>query len=142
MPGVLFDTSVYIHGLRTSDQAALSARHIAASSAVWLSAVVLEELYAGATRRSIRIIEKLEHDFEKARRILVPNQSDWTSAGKVLARLAVEHGYEAIGQSRITNDALLAMSAARGGLTLITANERDFTRLSKFRSFSWQIAAI
>ncbi len=139
MAGVLFDTSVYIDALRRGGETALSVRRSAEGSSVWLSAVVLEELYAGATERSARALQKLEHDFEKARRILVPNQSDWSSTGKVLARLATKYGYENIGQSRLTNDALLAMSAARAGLIVITGNRRDFARLSEFRSFSWQV---
>jgi hypothetical protein len=54
--------------------------------------------------------ERFERDFEKARRILVPNLNDWTQTGKVLARLAAKYDYEKIGQGRLTNDALIAMS--------------------------------
>ena len=73
------------------------------------------------------------------RRILVPNLNDWTQAGKVLARLAAAYGYERIGQARLSNDALIAMSAARQGITIITANERDFARLAQFRPFLWEM---
>lgn len=62
-----------------------------------------------------------------------------TSAGRVLARLARKFDYEIIGRGRLTNDALLAMSAARCGGTIITANERDFARLSQFRRFHWLV---
>jgi len=34
------------------------------------------------------VVERLEKDFDRAKRILVPNLSDWTQAGEVLARLA------------------------------------------------------
>ena len=84
----------------------------------------------------------LERDFDRARRILVPNLNDWTQACKVLARLAAQYGYEGIGQARLTNDALIAMSAARQGITVITANERDFARLAQFRPFLWEIKTI
>ena len=80
-----------------------------------------------------------ERDFEKARRILVPNLSDWTQTGKVLARLAAKYDYQKIGQGRLTNDALIAMSAARLGITVITANARDFLRLAEFRPFQWKV---
>jgi predicted nucleic acid-binding protein len=83
-------------------------------------------------------VERLEHDFEKAKRVLVPNLSDWASAGKVLARLAAKYGYERIGRARLTNDALIAMSAARTGITVLTANSRDFARIAEFRAFSWR----
>jgi predicted nucleic acid-binding protein len=83
-------------------------------------------------------VERLEHDFEKAKRVLVPNLSDWASAGKVLARLAAKYGYERIGRARLTNDALIAISAARTGITVLTANSRDFARIAEFRAFSWR----
>ena len=35
--------------------------------------------------------------------------------------------------------ALLAMSAGRRGITIITANERDFGRLAQFHPFHWQV---
>ena len=83
-------------------------------------------------------VERLERDFERARRILVPNLGDWSQAGRVLARLAAKYGYEKIGQGRLTNDALIAMSAARIGARVITVNERDFRKLAEFRSFQWE----
>jgi predicted nucleic acid-binding protein len=100
---------------------------------------VLEELYAGVKPRDSRIVERLERDFDKAGRMLVPNLSDWILTGKLLARLAAKYGYEQIGQARLTNDALVAMSAARRGITVITANERDFGRLAQFHPFQWQV---
>jgi len=139
MGPVLLDTSIYITALRAGDDAVLRLRRFTPGAPVWLSSVVLEELYAGVKPRDSRIIERLERDFDKAGRILVPLLNDWTLAGKVLARLASKHGYEQIGQARLTNDALLAMSAARRGITIITANERDFGRLAQFHPFQWQV---
>ena len=135
----LFDTSLYISALRRGNDAIIALRHIAADAPLWLSSVVLEELYAGAKDRKRHVIERLERDFDKANRILVPNLSDWTQAGKVLARLAGKYDYEQIGQGRLTNDALIAMSAARLGITVLTTNARDFSRLAEFRSFQWQV---
>src|SRR5256884_3132455 len=51
----LFDSSIYITALRTGDEAALSLRRLAVDSPIWLSAVVLEELYAGIDRKSTRL---------------------------------------------------------------------------------------
>lgn len=138
MGPVLLDTSIYITALRAGDDAVLQLRRFTPGAPVWLSSVVLEQLYAGVKPRDSRIVERLEHDFDKAQRILVPNLNDWTLTGKVLARLAAKYGFEQIGQARVTNDALLAMSAARRGITIITANERDFGRLAQFHPFQWQ----
>src|ERR1700730_14298472 len=91
---VLFDSSIYILALRTGEDAALTLRRLAADAPVWLSSVVLEELYAGVSTGARRAVERLERDFHRAKRILVPNLSDWTQTGKVLARLAAKYDYE------------------------------------------------
>ena len=135
---ILFDSSMYINALRIGGDAALPLQRWARESPLWLSSVVLEELYAGATRSDYRILEKLERDFERAKRMLVPNLGDWTQAGRVLARLAEKYGYEKIGQARLTNDALIATSAGRAGITVVTVNQRDFVRLAEFCPFEWQ----
>src|SRR5882762_7966533 len=137
MQPVLFDSSIYIMALRMKDDATLSLRRIAGSEPIWLSAVVLEELYAGVTARERHVVERLERDFDRAGRILVPNLGDWAQTGKVLARLAAKYDYEQKG--RLTNDALIAMSAARMGITVVTANSRDFGKLAEFRPFRWRV---
>jgi predicted nucleic acid-binding protein len=104
--------------------------------------VVLEELYAGTTDRDRQVVERLERDFDRTKRILVLNLSDWTQAGRVLARLAAKYHYEKIGQGRLTNDGLIAMAAGRLGIRVITANDRDFSRLAEFRAFQWQVTAL
>jgi predicted nucleic acid-binding protein len=138
----LFDTSVYVAALRRGDEGVVAIRRLGSASILWLSAVVLEELYAGAGVRSHDLVERLERDFDRAKRILVPNLSDWTQAGEALARLAAKYSYEKIGQSRLTNDALIAMSAGRLGIRIMTTNQRDFRKLAEFRSFQWQVTAL
>jgi predicted nucleic acid-binding protein len=140
MNPILYDSSVYIAALRAGAQSAAFVRRFAGNAPVWLSSVVLEELYAGASKNARRLVERLERDFDRAKRILVPNLSDWTGAGRLLALLAVKYDYEQIGQGRLTNDALIAMSARRAGITVITANARDFARLAQFRDFRWQLS--
>jgi len=142
MQPVLFDSSIYIPALRTGNEAALTLKRLAANSPVWLNSVVLEELCAGVAPRSRHVLDRLERDFARAKRILVPNLNDWTETGKVLARLAARYDYEQIGQGRLTNDALIAMSAGRSGITVITANPRDFMRLGEFRPFHWHVQAL
>lgn len=140
MRPVLFDSSVYVSAFRRGGDPWLLFRRWTSDSPIWLSSIALEELYAGARRKDHSVIEKLERDFDAAKRILVPNLSDWTQTGRILARVAQKYGYESIGRARLTNDALLAASAARTGITIITANQRDFARLAEFRPFSWQSA--
>jgi predicted nucleic acid-binding protein len=142
MQPALFDSSIYITALRRGEGAVLALRRFTTGAPLWLSAVVLEELYAGTADRDCQVVERLERDLDRAKRILAPNLSDWTQAGRVLARLAANYHYEQIGQGRLTNDALIAMSAGRLGIRVITANERDFSRLGEFRTFQWQVTAL
>ena len=142
MRAALFDSSIYISGMRRGDDAISSLRRLSVDAPLWLSAVVLEELYAGASDRVRKSLERMERDFDRVKRILVPTLGDWTQAGRVLARLAARYGYEKIGQGCLANDALIAMSAARMGATVITANERDFARLAEFRTFQWELTTL
>jgi predicted nucleic acid-binding protein len=142
MAGVIFDTSVYVTALRLGDLAPFAARRRArngASAPVWLSAVVLEELYAGANDRAAqKLCAQLERDFDKNNRLLTPNRADWVTGGQTLARIGAKHGYEQIGRARLTNDALIAMSAARHGFTILTKNAADFRLIAEFRPFQWE----
>jgi predicted nucleic acid-binding protein len=99
---------------------------------------VLEELFAGADPKDHRILDRLERDFEKAGRILVPNLKDWTHAGKMLSMLARKYGFEHIGKARLTNDALIAASASRMGILVLSANSRDFARFAEFCPLQWR----
>jgi predicted nucleic acid-binding protein len=84
-------------------------------------------------------VEQFEGDFDRAGRVLVPNLKDWAQPGKVLALVAAEYDFAQMGRGRLANDTLIAMSAARTGVTVITANARDFDKLAKFRRFSWNV---
>jgi predicted nucleic acid-binding protein len=136
---ILFDSSVYIGAFRGDRDAGLIFERWRRKAPIWVSSVVLEELYAGADAASGRLIGKLEKDFEKARRVLVPNLSDWTQTGRILAKLGAKYGFERIGQGRLTNDALIAASAARSGVEVITSNARDFSRLAEFCPLRWRV---
>ena len=135
---LLFDSSVYITALRAGSESAIVMQRWVKESPLWLSSIVLEELYAGASPTDRRALEKLERDFEKANRVLIPNLSDWTFAGKILATVAQKHGNEKIGRARLTNDALIATSAARNGISVITTKPRDFALLAEFCPLQWQ----
>jgi predicted nucleic acid-binding protein len=38
----------------------------------------------------------------------------------------------------MTNDALISMSVARRGFTVLTKNVDDFKKIAEFRPFSWE----
>ncbi len=77
MQPALFDSSIYITALRRGDDAALALHRFTTDAPLWLSAVVLEELYAGTADRDRDVVESLERDFGRARRIpLLPMASD------------------------------------------------------------------
>jgi predicted nucleic acid-binding protein len=124
--------------LRKGDAGILGTRNVAFGSALWLSAVVLEELYAGADVKGRKVLSKFESDFSKVGRLLVPQASDWSKAGTILARIGERFGYDRIGKSRLTNDALIATSAARKGMVLITRNHRDFRLLATYCSLDFR----
>ncbi len=135
----VFDTSIYIRELRKGNKNILSQRQ-SESFPLWLSSVVLEELYVGASdRKSVKIFAKLEQEFDKVNRLLVPNQSDWSIAGQILNKIGEKYGFDKVGKARLTNDTLLAMSIARNGLKLFTANAKDFRLISEFREFDWEV---
>lgn len=137
MQAILFDTTVYIAAHRRGDDNFLQTRNVLYAAPLWLSAVVLEELYAGADAAGRKRLKKMEHDFTRANRLLTPELSDWARTGQLLAQLGEKYGYEQIGRSRLTNDTLLAVSAARHGFVLVTANTRDFARIAEFCTLKW-----
>ena len=135
----VFDTSVYIHALRRGDADILRKKQ-SETFPLWLSAVVMEELYIGASdRKLLKIFTKFENDFTKINRLLVPNHSDWSIAGQLLNKIREKYGLDKVGKARLTNDAVLAMSVARTGMKLLTVNSKDFRLISEFREFDWEI---
>lgn len=141
MAGVIVDTSVYINSLRQDDFSLLANRRIdlgGKSYAVFLSCVVLAELFSGADDIGQEAFEKFEYDFSKINRLLAPTAGDWSMAGKILYDIGLKHGFEAIGRSRMINDCLIAMTARRLGLIVITHNTRHFRMISEIRSFKFE----
>jgi predicted nucleic acid-binding protein len=139
---MLFDTSIYVAAVRRAGDGIRLLQQLSMGESLWLSAVVLEELYAGAGERSKAWVQQLERAFNREHRILVPIIEDWIQTGETLNRLALKYGYEQIGRGRLTNDALIVMSAGRTGVRVITANEHDFRKLAEFRTFQWEVVQL
>ncbi len=138
MKHVLFDASVYIASLRRGEDQIMQTRNLEHGSPLWLSAVVLEELYAGSSITGRKKLTRFERDFEKIGRLLVPALSDWSRTGNVLAHIGEKYGFEQIGRARLTNDTLISTSASRQGITLLTISERDFGKIAEFCPLKWE----
>lgn len=108
----------------------------------YLSAVVLQELVAGAGDSSaIKEFDRLRQEYRKADKLLVPNEEDWWHAGLVLNALQRGRRSKKTGKIpkisvaeryRIINDVLIARTAKRAGVTVVTDNVSDFEKIRNF----------
>lgn len=108
----------------------------------YMSAVVLQELVAGANNASaIKVLERLRHEYRSLNRLLVPTEEDWWHAGLVLN--ALQRGrrsrktgripkISAAERYRIINDVLIARTAKRAGVIVVTDNIDDFKKIRNF----------
>lgn len=103
---------------------------------IYMSAVVIEELYAGAhDRKTIKLLDKLYNTFQSLDRLVAPDAQDWQQTGKIIARLGRKYGFEKRFLSRITNDVLIALTAKKIGAVVITKNTKDFLMIKEFVNF-------
>ncbi len=103
---------------------------------IYMSAVVMEELYAGAFESSsIKLLDKMYDTFSGINRLITPDASDWQKTGKIVALLGKKYGFESIFLSRITNDILIAASARKIGGAIVTNNLKDFQRIQEYIDF-------
>ena len=88
---------------------------------IWLSAVVLAELYAGTrSAEEARHLDRLGREAERGDRLLVPVAQDWIAAGRLIAPRVRVHG--AIRPRDHLADVLVVLAAARLGGEVLTAN--------------------
>ena len=109
---------------------------------IYMCAVVLQELVAGADDASaIKDFERSRHEYRKSNRLLVPTEEDWWQAGLVLNSLQRGRRSKKTGRipkisaaerCRIINDVLIARTAKRAGVTLVTDNASDFEKIRNF----------
>jgi predicted nucleic acid-binding protein len=129
------DTNVLVDAFRNEAFAAgLSAFLERALPATFLSAVVMQELAAGArTREQGRELEAaVFKPFERRGRVFAPSAAAFRESGRLLAELAEREGWKTVlSNPSLANDALLAASCRERGITLITS-DRDFDRLRPF----------
>ena len=108
----------------------------------YMSMIVLQELLAGANdAAAIKELKAAYQNYEKANRLLVPDSEDWWQVGFILN--ALQRGRKSkkselipkmstADKYRITNDVLIARTARRAGVAIVTDNVKDFERIRNF----------
>jgi predicted nucleic acid-binding protein len=127
---ILFDTNVLIGFFRNPperEQFELRARR----PLLYMSSVVAMELFAGCrTSRQEKALTSFLKPFENAGRLVTPDHACLRDAGMVLAGL----GRDGVGKAhrrQIVNDVLIAVTAVRFGMVVVTANDADFSLIDK-----------
>jgi predicted nucleic acid-binding protein len=116
------DTSAILDALRRPERWPALERSLLAGQ-VWLSSVVMAELYAGTRSRDDQaILDRITLVMRRIDRILTPDHSDWIRAGRLMARRVRLQG-ELRPRDHLA-DVLILVSAARLHGTVITANLR------------------
>lgn len=129
----LLDTNAVIALLKSATLpiAAHARRH--APSEIGLSSIVTHELYFGAFKSQFPEVNKARLDALRFE-VLAFDKEDSIAAGKVRADLAVA------GTPIGPFDVLIAGQALCRGLTLVTANTREFVRVQGLIVEDWSIA--
>jgi len=135
LPKLLLDTTVYIDDLqgKLPRNVELSLR----LTEIWHSTVTEAELTALAglldpahpkTRLAVQqVLASVER--RPDHRILNPDREVWREAGILAGLLARLQNYGKAEQRRTLNDALIFLSAAKNGCTVLTRNISDFDLL-------------
>ena len=141
MPKYVLDTNVYIAANRDRRAAEELVGFYAANLPfTYLHATVAQELMLGGVdtsgRRQVR--DAYLRPFERRGRLIVPSYQAWIRSGELVATLVQRGVLSPGGFTRsFLNDALLAASCREEGLTLITANTRDFAQLRQIERFEY-----
>ncbi len=132
---VIFDTSIYIPFINQGIEYPAIELNIG-KPIIYMSAVVIEELYAGAfDNASIKLLDRMYDTFEGIGRLAAPAATDWQKAGKIIAKLSQKYGFEGKYLAKIANDVLIALSARQIGAIIVTNNTKDFLRIKEFVDF-------
>lgn len=137
----VLDTNIFIRAFRDpAANQALQQFHRAFAPFEYLSAVVAQELRAGArTAADRRGLERaMLEPFERRGRVITPSTDAWHRSGDVLAVLRVTAGLEPGRVSKaFGNDLLLALSCREAGMVLVTDNAGDFARIAAVAPFAF-----
>ena len=135
----ILDTSVYLPFLRRNAKIQ-DLTFLRRPTLLYLSSVVFAELFAGARDRpTVRLLERFYRTFDRANRVIAPDQQVWLEAAHVLHRFGIRRGFEARGLARLSHDILIAMTARKIGAVVFTRNHTDFQRIQEVRDFRLEI---
>ena len=131
MTKVTFDTNIFI-----------SRKSAQLPENFYMSVVVLQELVAGSQDEAeLKNLTVARRGYEKSEKLLVPTAEDWWLVGKVIyslqkglksQRSGLTPKMSADQKYRITHDVLIARSAKRAGVTVVSDNIRDFETIQRF----------
>jgi predicted nucleic acid-binding protein len=131
MPKVTYDSDVFMRRKPTN-----------LPQGFYMSAVVIEELTAGAQDGSVLTeLAAVLRSYAKENHLLVPTGEDWYEAGKVIYALQQGRKSKKTGDKppmspdlrcRIINDVLIARTAKRAGVTVVTYNARHFEMIRRY----------
>jgi tRNA(fMet)-specific endonuclease VapC len=132
----LLDSNAWIAHMRQTQPAVTIRLHQEVSGDVLLCAVVLAELHYGALRSgpkhrtaNLALLAKLRKQY-----LSLPFDD---SAGEDCAE--IRHHLAGIGQPIGPNDMMIAAIARVNGLTLVTHNTTEFSRVPGLRVEDWQV---
>lgn len=98
---------------------------------VYLSAIVLQELWAGARdRREAVDLDRIRDVARRAGKPVTPPAAAWTLSGQALAALAAKRRLGSARLRALRNDVLFAASALLLGATVLTENIHDFSMIA------------
>jgi predicted nucleic acid-binding protein len=135
------DTNVYIAAIRSDSSATdLKRFYSAHAPRCFMLSPVLHELLVGAKTREKR--RELHSDiggpFVRTGRILTPSHQAWCASGETLARIAEEEQVDRASFPRsFIADAIIAACCRENGVTLVTANTADFSRIARALKFNF-----
>ena len=128
------DTSALLDSLRHPDRWPGLLRSLQ-SGRVWLSTVVLAELYAGTrSPEDARILDRIVTAMVSVDRLLTPTASDWARSGRLMARRIRQEGN--LRPRDHLADVLILVSAAQLEGVVITANLRHFRAWARLATAS------
>lgn len=107
----------------------------------YYSSIVFFELMTACNNlREYRLYQAAWRDAKKSGRLIVPTEADWLTATRISYALAQERKQQAGGKApkltskvkqEIAMDCLLAVSAAREGVIVLTLNKHDFESIKR-----------
>lgn len=122
----VLDSQFLIRAVRDGDEAERMEQFLSAAL-VYLSAVVVQELLAGARDPELRRLRKhFFMPYERKGRLVTPSFRGWVAAGEILRKLR-DRGWQIT--PSLTNDVLIAVSVTEIGATLLHDNARDYNAI-------------